>query len=66
MSPLAAFGRGGSTWAALDGVDGVVHLAGEPIAQRWTGAPRKRILESRVPVRRNCFAAEILENARRL
>ncbi len=33
---------------ALDGVDCVVHLAGEPIAQRWTVAAKQRILESRV------------------
>jgi len=33
---------------ALDGVDAVVHLAGEPIAGgRWTEARRRRILESR-------------------
>jgi len=34
--------------AALDGVDFVIHLAGEPIAQRWTRAVQKRILDSRV------------------
>ena len=28
--------------------DAVVHLAGEPVAQRWTDAARKRIRESRV------------------
>jgi hypothetical protein len=33
--------------AALEGVDAVVHLAGEPIAGRWTGERRRRILESR-------------------
>ncbi|HEY4359657.1 MAG TPA: TIGR01777 family oxidoreductase [Bryobacteraceae bacterium] len=33
---------------ALAGCDGVVHLAGEPIAQRWTGPARQRIVESRV------------------
>lgn len=33
---------------ALDGVDAVVHLAGEPIAQRWTSAAKKRILDSRI------------------
>ena len=32
----------------LDGVDVVVHLAGEPIAQRWTPAVKQRILQSRV------------------
>ena len=33
---------------ALDGIDCVVHLAGEPIAQRWTASAKQRILESRV------------------
>ena len=33
---------------ALDGVDCIVHLAGEPIAQRWTDAAQERILNSRV------------------
>jgi uncharacterized protein (TIGR01777 family) len=32
----------------LEGVDAVVHLAGEPIAQRWTRAAKQRIRESRV------------------
>jgi uncharacterized protein (TIGR01777 family) len=34
--------------AALEGLDAVVHLAGENIAQRWTAGVRSRILESRV------------------
>jgi uncharacterized protein (TIGR01777 family) len=34
--------------AGLDGVDGVVHLAGEPIAdKRWSDEQKRRILESR-------------------
>lgn len=33
---------------ALDGVDAVVHLAGEPIAQRWSDKAKRRILDSRV------------------
>ncbi|PYP81585.1 MAG: TIGR01777 family protein [Gemmatimonadetes bacterium] len=32
----------------LEGVEAVVHLAGEPIAQRWTGSRREAIRESRV------------------
>src|SRR5215216_3686482 len=32
---------------ALSGRDGVVHLAGEPVAQRWTADAKRRILESR-------------------
>lgn len=33
---------------ALDGVTAVVHLAGEPLAQRWTDDVRQRIRASRV------------------
>ena len=32
----------------LEGAEAVIHLAGEPIAQRWTGARREAIRESRV------------------
>jgi uncharacterized protein (TIGR01777 family) len=38
---------GGLDPAALDGVDAVVHLAGETIAGRWTAAKKERILKSR-------------------
>lgn len=33
--------------AAFDGVDGVVHLLGEKINQRWTEEAKERIMESR-------------------
>ena len=33
---------------ALDGVDIVIHLAGESVAQRWTDSVKARILDSRV------------------
>jgi uncharacterized protein len=33
---------------ALRGVDGVVHLLGEPIAQRWTDDAKRRIRDSRI------------------
>src|SRR6185503_7270960 len=33
---------------ALEGVDAVVHLAGETVAGRWTEDRKRRILESRV------------------
>jgi len=33
---------------ALEGIDAMVHLAGEPIAARWTDDRRRRIIESRV------------------
>ncbi len=34
--------------AALDGLDGLFHLAGETVAQRWTSAARDRIRSSRI------------------
>jgi uncharacterized protein len=43
--------------AALAGHDAVVHLAGEPVAQRWTGAARERIRNSRVEGTRGLVAA---------
>lgn len=33
--------------AAFEGVDGVVHLLGEPINQRWTDAAKRKIIETR-------------------
>ena len=33
--------------AYLEGAEAVIHLAGEPIAQRWTDAAKERILSSR-------------------
>jgi uncharacterized protein (TIGR01777 family) len=33
--------------AAFEGVDGIVHLLGEKINQRWTDEAKKRIMESR-------------------
>ena len=33
---------------ALEGADGVVHLIGEPVAQRWTDEAKEAIRESRV------------------
>lgn len=35
--------------AQLEGVDVVINLAGENLAQRWTADARRRIVESRVP-----------------
>ena len=34
--------------AALEGVDAVIHLAGESIDGRWTSSKKRRILDSRV------------------
>lgn len=42
--------------AALDGREAVVHLAGEPVAQRWSKDTKKRILESRELGTRNLVA----------
>jgi uncharacterized protein len=41
---------------ALEGRDAVVHLAGEPIAQRWTEDAKQRIRESRELGTRNLVA----------
>lgn len=41
---------------ALAGRDGVVHLAGEPVAQRWNAARKQAILESRETGTRNLVA----------
>lgn len=35
-------------WTALEGADVVVHLAGEPVAQRWTPEVKRHIRDSRV------------------
>jgi uncharacterized protein (TIGR01777 family) len=40
--------RGEIDAARLDGVDAVVHLAGEPVAARWTDAHKARVRASRV------------------
>jgi len=42
--------------AALAGRDGVVHLAGEPVAQRWSRTARERIRDSRELGTRNLVA----------
>lgn len=38
---------------ALAGVDGIVHLVGEPVTGRWTSAKKHRLYESRVKSARN-------------
>lgn len=54
---LSRSGKGGAKWdastvgpwaEALEGADAVINLAGEPVAQPWTPAVRKAILDSRV------------------
>ncbi len=42
--------------AALSGADAVIHLLGEPVAQRWTSAARTAIRDSRVLGTRNLVA----------
>lgn len=49
--------RGALAPDALAGVNAVIHLAGEPVAQRWTQAARDRILRSRVDGTRALVAA---------
>ncbi len=50
---------------ALAGVDGVVNLAGEPVASgRWTKAKKERIRESRVLGTRNLVAAVLASDPR--
>ena len=38
---------------ALAGVDGIVHLVGEPVTGRWTAAKKRRLYDSRVESARN-------------
>jgi uncharacterized protein (TIGR01777 family) len=42
--------------AALDGREAVIHLAGEPVAQRWNDAAKQRIRDSREAGTRNLVA----------
>lgn len=43
--------------AALETADAVVHLAGEPVAQRWTAAAKRKIRDSRVTGTRHLVQA---------
>lgn len=43
--------------AALDGCGAVIHLAGEPVAQRWSAEVKRRIRDSRVEGTRQLVAA---------
>jgi uncharacterized protein len=42
--------------SAFDGVEGVIHLLGEPIAQRWSSEAKREIHDSRVLGTRNLIA----------
>jgi uncharacterized protein (TIGR01777 family) len=39
--------------AAIEGAEAIIHLAGEPVGQRWTGEVKRRIRSSRVTGTRN-------------
>lgn len=43
--------------AALRDANGIIHLAGEPVAQRWTEDAKRRIRDSRIEGTRNLVAA---------
>lgn len=43
--------------AALSGADGIIHLLGEPVAQRWSPEAKRRIRDSRVLATRMLAAA---------
>ena len=47
FAPFDAFG-GEPGSEALDRADAIIHLAGEPVAQRWTPEAKRRIRDSRV------------------
>ena len=49
---------------SLEGVDAVIHLAGEPIAQRWNDEVKQRIRESRTTGTRNLVQALSTERQR--
>lgn len=49
---------------ALAGVDAIVHLAGEPVAHRWTAARKQAIRESRVRGTEQLAAAVLAMDAR--
>src|SRR5579864_7355263 len=72
---VVTLGRGASadySWDAgsdapaevFEGANAVVHLAGEPVAQRWTPEAKQRIYASRVDGTRNLINA-ISQNAHR-
>ncbi len=49
---------------AIDGVDAVINLVGEPINQRWTDEAKKRILVSRETATHNLVAAMLAADPR--
>ncbi|PXA05196.1 TIGR01777 family protein [Coraliomargarita sinensis] len=57
-------GKGELPEAAVRGIDAVIHLAGESVAQRWTSEAKQRILSSRVQST-ELLARRILESESR-
>ena len=55
-NPLGSEGNG-PPLEGIEGLDAVVHLAGEPVGKRWTAARRRAIRESRVSGTRTLVAA---------
>ncbi len=49
--------KGAPPAESLDGVEAVIHLAGEPIAQRWNDETKQKIMESRTVGTRNLVQA---------
>ena len=49
---------------ALGGLDAILNLAGEPIAQRWTPAVKSRLLESRVAALDRLFELALRSTSR--
>jgi hypothetical protein len=54
---LRALSRHAPPAESLHEADAIIHLAGEPVAQRWTAAAKQRILDSRVVGTRNLVEA---------
>jgi uncharacterized protein (TIGR01777 family) len=52
-----ALSRHAPSAESLREADAIIHLAGEPLAQRWTAAAKQRIRESRVAGTRNLVEA---------
>jgi uncharacterized protein len=57
--PYASTDLDAMSWDTIDlsGCDGVIHLAGSPIDQRWTESGKKKILDSRVETTRKVVDA---------
>jgi uncharacterized protein (TIGR01777 family) len=54
---LRALSRHAPPAESLREADAIIHLAGEPVAQRWTADAKRRILDSRVVGTRNLVEA---------